>query len=77
MEKQQIHISLNKEVFNALNAISEQINIPRSQIINEAIEEYLEDLILAERAKQVLQDIEEGKTETITHAEMKKRLGWD
>lgn len=76
MEKQQIHISLNQDLFQVLNDISTKINKPRSQIINEALINYLEDLEDYLIAKTALDDIKSGKSSIISHAEMKKRLGF-
>lgn len=40
--KTKISLSLDKELYEALNKYSEASLIPRSRIINKAIEEYLE-----------------------------------
>lgn len=73
----QITIELSEDTFAQLKAAAEKNGETSAHFAVLAIEQFLEDIEDAERAEEILRQIESGEKKTYTLEDVSRRLGLD
>lgn len=70
-----LELNIEEKMIKRLETIANATKRSKSVLVEEALEEYLEDMELASRADKIYEDVCTGKTKTFTHEEVKREYG--
>ncbi|GMO67517.1 MAG: hypothetical protein Nk1A_5750 [Endomicrobiia bacterium] len=70
-----LELNIEEKMIERLESIANATKRSKSVLVEEALEEYLEDMELASRADKIYEDVCAGKMETIFHEELKRKYG--